>query len=228
MIKLLIVISNDNKLNVVLKHHKLNFNIITYGSGTASKSLLTYFGLDEVRKNVYFSLIPSYLEEKILTELKNKLNLNKIGQGIGFTISLKSSNKFIKDILDKKEIVMENSNNYELIVTIVKEGYSESVMNAAKRVGATGGTVIYGRSLGSSRTILTNLQVEPEKDVVLNIVKKEIKNKVMESINKETGIKSDANGILLSLPIDNVIGLSEENDWINIKYLIKSNYNKGE
>ena len=225
MIKLLIVISNDNKLNVVLKHHKLNFNIITYGSGTASKSLLTYFGLDEVRKNVYFSLIPSYLEEKILTELKNKLNLNKIGQGIGFTISLKSSNKFIKDILDKKEIVMENSNNYELIVTIVKEGYSESVMNAAKRVGATGGTVIYGRSLGSSRTILTNLQVEPEKDVVLNIVKKEIKNKVMESINKETGIKSDANGILLSLPIDNVIGLSEENDWINIKYLIKSNYN---
>ena len=209
MIKLLIVISNDNKLNVVLKHHKLNFNIITYGSGTASKSLLTYFGLDEVRKNVYFSLIPSYLEEKILTELKNKLNLNKIGQGIGFTISLKSSNKFIKDILDKKEIVMENSNNYELIVTIVKEGYSESVMNAAKRVGATGGTVIYGRSLGSSRTILTNLQVEPEKDVVLNIVKKEIKNKVLESINKETGIKSDANGILLSLPIDNVIGLND-------------------
>lgn len=209
MIKLLIVISNDNKLNVVLKHHKLNFNIITYGSGTASKSLLTYFGLDEVRKNVYFSLIPSYLEEKILTELKNKLNLNKIGQGIGFTISLKSSNKFIKDILDKKEIVMENSNNYELIVTIVKEGYSESVMNAAKRVGATGGTVIYGRSLGSSRTILANLQVEPEKDVVLNIVKKEIKNKVMESINKETGIKSDANGILLSLPIDNVIGLND-------------------
>lgn len=209
MIKLLIVISNDNKLNVVLKHHKLNFNIITYGSGTASKSLLTYFGLDEVRKNVYFSLIPSYLEEKILTELKNKLNLNKIGQGIGFTISLKSSNKFIKDILDKKEIVMENSNNYELIVTIVKEGYSESVMNAAKRVGATGGTVIYGRSLGSSRTILTNLQVEPEKDVVLNIVKKEIKNKVLESINKETGVKSDANGILLSLPIDNVIGLND-------------------
>ena len=209
MIKLLIVISNDNKLNVVLKHHKLNFNIITYGSGTASKSLLTYFGLDEVRKNVYFSLIPSYLEEKILTELKNKLNLNKIGQGIGFTISLKSSNKFIKDILDKKEIVMENSNNYELIVTIVKEGYSEAVMNAAKRVGATGGTVIYGRSLGSSRTILTNLQVEPEKDVVLNIVKKEIKNKVMESINNETAIKSDANGILLSLPIDNVIGLND-------------------
>lgn len=209
MIKLLIVISNDNKLNVILKHHKLNFNIITYGNGTASKSLLTYFGLDEVRKNVYFSLIPSYLEEKILTELKNKLNLNKIGQGIGFTISLKSSNKFIKDILDKKEIVMENSNNYELIVTIVKEGYSEAVMNAAKRVGATGGTVIYGRSLGSSRTILTNLQVEPEKDVVLNIVKKEIKNKVLESINKETGVKSDANGILLSLPIDNVIGLND-------------------
>ena len=57
MIKLLIVISNDNKLNVVLKHHKLNFNIITYGSGTASKSLLTYFGLDEVRKNEVINIL---------------------------------------------------------------------------------------------------------------------------------------------------------------------------
>lgn len=211
MIKLLIVINNDDKLKLILKHHKLTFNLLTYGSGTASKSLLTYFGLDEVKKNIYFSLIPSYLEEKLLNEIKNKLRLNCIGNGIAFTISLKSSNKFIKDILDKKELVMENS-NYELIVTIVKEGFSENVMNAAKKVGAGGGTVIYGRSLGSSRTILANLNVEPEKDVVLNIVPKDIKKMVMESINKETGIKTDANGIIMSLPVDNVIGLSEEND----------------
>lgn len=211
MIKLLVMIyNNEKKLKNILKKYKLNFNVMTYGSGTASLSLLTYFGLDKVKKNLYFSLIPSSLEEKVLQELETKLNLKQIGEGIGFTISLTSSNKFIKDILDKEGDKMENKDEYELIITIVKEGYSDLVMQAAKKEKATGGTVIYGRSLGSSRTILANLTIEPEKDIVLNIVPKEIKKQVMESINKETGVKTEARGLIMSIPIDNVIGLHEE------------------
>ncbi len=211
MIKLLVMIyNNEKKLKNILKKYKLNFNVMTYGSGTASLSLLTYFGLDKVKKSLYFSLIPSSLEEKVLQELETKLNLKQIGEGIGFTISLTSSNKFIKDILDKEGDMMENKDEYELIITIVKEGYSDLVMQAAKKEKATGGTVIYGRSLGSSRTILANLTIEPEKDIVLNIVPKEIKKQVMESINKETGVKTEARGLIMSIPIDNVIGLHEE------------------
>lgn len=211
MIKLLVMIyNNEKKLKNILKKYKLNFNVMTYGSGTASLSLLTYFGLDKVKKSLYFSLIPSSLEKKVLQELETKLNLKQIGEGIGFTISLTSSNKFIKDILDKEGDIMENKDEYELIITIVKEGYSDLVMQAAKKEKATGGTVIYGRSLGSSRTILANLTIEPEKDIVLNIVPKEIKKQVMESINKETGVKTEARGLIMSIPIDNVIGLHEE------------------
>ena len=211
MIKLLVMIyNNEKKLKNILKKYKLNFNVMTYGSGTASLSLLTYFGLDKVKKSLYFSLIPSSLEEKVLQELESKLNLKQIGEGIGFTISLTSSNKFIKDILDKEGDKMESRDEYELIITIVKEGYSDLVMQAAKKEKATGGTVIYGRSLGSSRTILANLTIEPEKDIVLNIVPKEIKKQVMESINKETGVKTEARGLIMSIPIDNVIGLHEE------------------
>ena len=211
MIKLLVMIyNNEKKLKNILKKYKLNFNVMTYGSGTASLSLLTYFGLDKVKKSLYFSLIPSSLEKKVLQELETKLNLKQIGEGIGFTISLTSSNKFIKDILDKEGDMMENKDEYELIITIVKEGYSDLVMQAAKKEKATGGTVIYGRSLESSRTILANLTIEPEKDIVLNIVPKEIKKQVMESINKETGVKTEARGLIMSIPIDNVIGLHEE------------------
>lgn len=211
MIKLLVMIyNNEKKLKNILKKYKLNFNVMTYGSGTASLSLLTYFGLDKVKKSLYFSLIPSTIEEKVLQELETKLKLKQIGEGIGFTISLTSSNKFIKDILDKEGDMMENKDEYELIITIVKEGYSDLVMQAAKKEKAAGGTVIYGRSLGSSRTILANLTIEPEKDIVLNIVPKEIKKQVMESINKETGVKTEARGLIMSIPIDNVIGLHEE------------------
>lgn len=212
MIKLLVLIFNDEKkLKLILKKYKLTFNIMTYGMGTASKSLLKYFGLDEVKKNIYFSLIPSNCENNILFDIKNKLKIKEIGKGVGFTISLTSSNKYIKDSLVKEDVNMVKSeSSYDLIITIVKEGYSDLVMQAAKKEGCTGGTVIEGRSLGSTRTIFMDLVLEPEKDLVLNIVPCNIKKNVMESINKSCGIKTPARGLLISLPIDNVVGLEDE------------------
>lgn len=211
MLKLLIIIFNDEKkIKTIFKKYKLNYNCMTYGTGTASKSLLNYFGLNEIKKSIYFSLIPSNIEKNIFMDIKNKLKIKEIGSGISFTISLTSSHKFIKDNLIKGEFNMiSDNNNYELIVTIVKEGYSDQVMQAAKKVGCTGGTVIEGRSLGSTRTVFMNLSIDPEKDIVLNIVSKDIKRKVMENINKECGVKTDARGLIIALPIDNVLGLQE-------------------
>ena len=51
------------------------FNITTYGEGTASSSVLEYFGLEEVKKYVYFSLTPhNFLQ---IYEL-NKKSLNYV------------------------------------------------------------------------------------------------------------------------------------------------------
>ena len=211
MIKLLIVIFNDEKkLKHLFKKFKLSYNVMTYGSGTASASLLNYLGLDSIKKSIYFSLISANFEKDIFEYLKNKMNLKEIGKGIAFTISLTSSNKFIKDNLIEGDDYMENNNSsYELIVTIVKEGYSDLVMQASKKVGCNGGTLIEGRSLGSARTIFMDLAIEPEKDIVLNIVSSDIKRRVMESINETCGVKTEARGLIFSLPIDSVLGLQE-------------------
>lgn len=212
MIKLLVIIFNDEKkLKTIFKKYKLSFNAMTYGSGTASLSILKYFGLDEVKKSIYFSLIPRSIENNILLDLKSKLKIKDIGKGVAFTISLTSSNKYLKDSLIKGSETVENKeSSYELIITIVKEGYSDLVMQAAKKAGCMGGTLIEGRSLGTTRTIFMDLVVEPEKDLVLNIVPLSLKRKVMESINESCGIKTDAHGLLISLPIDSVVGLQEE------------------
>ena len=210
--KLLVIIFNDEKkLKSLFKKHKLIYNAMTYGSGTASSSLLQYLGLDEVRKSLYFSIIPNNLEDIIFKELDSKLKIKEIGKGIGFTISLNMGSKFISDSYNVGEIVENKEIDYELIITIVKEGYSDLVMQAAKSKGCTGGTVISGRSLGSSRTVFMDLAIEPEKDIVLNIVSKDITKKVMAEITKLAGIKTDARGLLISLPIDKVLGLNDVN-----------------
>lgn len=210
MIKLLVVIYNNEKiLRLLFQRYGLNYKIMSYGEGTASSNVLEYLGLNKIKKNIYYTLINSSQEKYILNDLKIWCNIEKKGKGIAFTISLASSSKFIKDNLDTGDKVEKVKSEYELIVTIVSEGYSDYVMSAANKEGCSGGTVIKGRSIGSHGTIFMDLSLEPEKEMVLNIVKKDIKKKVMERITKECGIKTEARGVLLSFALDNVIGLQE-------------------
>ena len=52
-----------------------------------------------------------------------------------------------------------------------------------------------------------DISLEPEKEIVLNIVPTTIKKQVMERITKECGIKTEARGVVISMPLDNVVGI---------------------
>ena len=73
--------------------------------------------------------------------------------------------------------------DYELIVTIVNAGFSQSVMDAARSAGARGGTIVRGR--GSAN---------PEAE--------EFFNNTMQAIYKESGIAQEGQGIAFSLPVE--------------------------
>jgi nitrogen regulatory protein PII len=84
-------------------------------------------------------------------------------------------------------------------------------MDSAKRVGAGGGTLIKGIGLGTAEaTKFLGITIEPEKDIVLILTEKEEKRKVMEEITKDVGLAQEGRGICFSIPVDNVVGLSEK------------------
>lgn len=218
-IKLLFVILDDGfdkTIKSIFNKYDINVKIVTYGMGTASPSLLDYFGLIETRKNIYIGVIPSYSQEKILNHLNKEFNIDNPGTGIAFTVPISSSNRYLSMVFedDKKEkekAIMGSDEKYHLIITIVLEGHLEQVMNAAKRVGATGGTVIRGRGLGNKEAVkFLGLELEPGREVVLNIVVEKIKTKVMEEITKAVGIKTKGKGVCISLPVDAAIGFKEK------------------
>ncbi len=205
---------NDRRINSILNKFGVKVKTITNASGTASPSILDYFGLLETRKDVYLAIIPDCLEHKILTKLKNTFRFEQIGTGITFTIPITSSNKFLVDQFkkseaeEKKETMKLEENKYHLIITIVLEGYLEQAMSAAKKAGATGGTVIKGRGLASViPTKVLGFNIEPEREVILNVVEDENKTKVMEEITQAVGIKTNGKGVCIALPISDAIGL---------------------
>ena len=210
MIKVLGIIYNNEKLlKMLFLKHNLKYQVMVNGDGTASNSVLAYFGLEKVDKKIYFTIINDEIERKIIPELKTWCKLPNIGVGIAFSFSLNGLSKFILNDIKEEDNYMKKENDFDLIVTIVNEGYSDLVMSAAYKEGCSGGTVIDARSLGSKRTLFMDLSIEPEKEIVLNIVKKDIKKSVMERISKECGVKTDGRGILFSIPLDKVIGIQE-------------------
>jgi len=215
----LITIIDKNKEEKIVRSYKkfkLPFQVIHSGVGTASSSLLEYFGLNEVKKDIILSIIPEGFEGKILYQLYHEYHIYKPGQGIAFTIPISSSSRYLLDeankIVKSKEVIkMIQNKNYQLILTIVNEGYSEEIMNGAKKMGAGGGTVIHGRGLGSKEaTKFLGISIEPEKDVILILTEKEKKDQIMNEINQKAGLSTGGQGICFSIPVDTVIGLDKD------------------
>ena len=101
--------------------------------------------------------------------------------------------------------------NHEAIFCIVNSGYSEAVMDAAKRFGARGGTVINARGTASKEAeTMFHITIEPEKEIVMILVPTKIKDDVLHALYKEVGLETPGQGIAFSMPVDGVVGVSNE------------------
>ena len=99
---------------------------------------------------------------------------------------------------------------HEAIFCIVNAGFSDSVMDAAKEFGARGGTVIHARGTANSEAEkLYKITVQPEKEIVMILVPKKIKNDILHALYKAVGLNTAGQGIAFSLPVTEVVGINE-------------------
>ena len=205
--------SSEKKYLDLLNKYNIGFKALTYGVGTASSSLLDYFGLNEVDKIIVLAVLPLSTGRHILKYVKSYFKISEPGKGIAFTIPLSSSTKYMEEFYKNErmeKIEMEEVNKH-LIITIVNEGFAEMVMNAAKKAGATGGTTINGRGLETEKIIrFLGISIEPERDVVLILTDDNKKTPIMNEIVSSCGLKTLGAGICFSIPVDNVAGLVED------------------
>ena len=189
------------------------------GKGTASSEIMDTLGLGGSDKGILISTVPESFGSAMLFKLHSELRLDAINSGIAFTIPLNSASKLIVDMMNH---TAENSENdvkrkgdnimanydYALILAIVNRGFSDDVMDAARSAGAGGGTVIHSRSIGSEEaSSVWGLGLQEEKDMVLILAETESKVNIMKSIGERCGVSSKANGTVVSLPIDSVMGI---------------------
>ena len=104
---------------------------------------------------------------------------------------------------------MENSIKTDMVMVIVNKGFSGEVMDVARAHGATGGTILSGKGTGGEKAQkFFAMSLQEEKEVVMILVKEEIRADVMRAIATEFGLDSPGRGIVFSLPVEETIGLN--------------------
>lgn len=193
----------------------LPVSVITVGSGTASSEILDYFGLDGSEKSVLFHFITDTTWSTVKRQLRMKMKIDIPGVGIAFLVPLSSigGTKALNYLTCGQEFVKGEESalkdtKYELLVAIANQGYTEQIMNAARKVHAAGGTIIHAKGTGSQMAEkFMGVTLVPEKEMVFIVVRKEQKNDIMRAIMEEAGTGTKAGAVVFSLPVTDTAGM---------------------
>ncbi len=102
---------------------------------------------------------------------------------------------------------------HEAIFCIVNSGYSEAVMDTAKKLGARGGTVINARgTAGKEAETFFHITIQPEKEIVMILVPASLKDSLLHALYQDVGLDSAGQGIAFSVPVDGVVGIAGEQE----------------
>ena len=208
----------------LLKKEGVLFHTIMLGRGTARKAVLNYLGLGETEKDIVISSIRTEGGNKALKRLMQSMRLDAPGRGIAFTILIGSvggaktlaylngteiSDKDDRETASKYEVNEMDNHAHSLVITIVNRGFSDKVMEAATKAGARGGTVLNARGAGHEEAEkFFGITIQPEKEVVLILVKKEQKQAVMQEICKGAGLSTPGHGFSIGIPVEDVLGVA--------------------
>ena len=190
---------------------------VSLGHGTARTEMLDLLGLGETSKDIVFSFAPESAVNPLLNHLADRLKMRYPGKGIAFAIPLSSvSGRMYRALtepdysdIERMSTDMACPGKYELVVVLANRGYTDLIMEAARQVGAPGGTALNTRGLSTEDVEqFLGISIQAEKELVFLVVPTEKRQDIMQAISHEAGLKTPAKGIVLSLPVSHAIGLA--------------------
>ena len=97
---------------------------------------------------------------------------------------------------------------YQVIVCIVNNGFADEAMDAARAVGARGGTVMSARGTANIEAEKAfQIQIQPEKEMIMILVSEDIKEDVLHALYRSVGTHTPAHGIAFAMPVDSGVGI---------------------
>ena len=197
----------------VLEANRAQLILSLLGRGTAMKEHLLLYGLEATEKAVICTVAGGEQTRQIIKSAKRRLFIDIPGNGILMAIPVKSVGggrtlAYLTDNAVPDGGMPEMKFDHELIVVVLNEGRTDMVMNAARRAGAGGGTVLHAKGTGAKRgDKFFGVSLADEKEMIFIVSKSAEKSAIMKAIAEDAGPGTPAGAICFSLPISAVAGL---------------------
>lgn len=192
---------------------------VLLGEGIGYTGHGSFFGIKyDTEREVVMSLIPKDNVTSALNRLVENLKLNEPYSGISFTLDVlkvvgavhlleRQKSKTTKHS-EPADMADEKSTQFNLIVSIVNKGKCDIIVDASRKAGAEGGTIMHGRGTGiHEQAKLFSIPIEPEKDIILTLVPRDKTDEVMETIVKDAELDQPGTGVAFILPVEQTAGI---------------------
>lgn len=179
------------------------------GRGTASSEVLDLLGFGTPERDILLSLAGAPAANALLYELCHEQHRAARAKGIVFSAPLTAMNNLAAAVLagtapprnGGKE--MQSEKRYSLILAAVNQGCTEMVMKTARAAGARGGTVIRTRWTGlESAEAFHGITLQSEKELIAIVAENEARGAILEAVNAQHGLRSEAEAVLCSLALE--------------------------
>ena len=198
-----------SKVLKIAKQNGIPNAAVFLGTGTAKSRILEFLELTDIRKEIVLMMAEKQVMEAVLKSIDDEIVFYKPNHGIAFTMPLSALLNFMGCKRKDKSDVKADGVMYKSIITVVERGKAELVMEAATEAGARGGTIIKARGAGAYEAgKLFNMEIEPEKEIVLILAEAAAYEKIAESVYNRLEIGKEGNGIIFCQDVSTVYGIS--------------------
>ena len=187
------------------------------GKGTATSEIMDILGLGSSEKDVVLSCAAASAAHRLLRLLDSDLRRSVKGSGLIFSLPVSGMSSLVANLNaylaanikaeEKEEADLERTENSLILITCSR-GSTDDVMATARANGARGGTVVKARLAGlEDLEQAYNTELQEDREILAILVPTEHRGAIMEAVNSEHGLHSEAQTILCSLPVDDVVRL---------------------
>ncbi len=168
----------------------------------SGSGLALAFGFGESRCDILLILAEKEKADRIYSSIIEELK----GQHSGFgTIMMLNAGSLIKTgNIQGETTAMADNTQRELVAVILNRGFADDAMEAARKAGAGGGTVV--NAMGTAReddATFFGVHIVPEKEMLLIAVDSDKKESILQAIRTLDCLSQPGSGIAFTMPIEN-------------------------
>jgi hypothetical protein len=195
-----------------LRKNGIGFHMQTTAVGTAPSEMMDIFGLGTNDKDIVISFAPEGIINSYVLNIHSGLDGSYEYGGLMICVRLSAISRITSELVNRasREInptggkkKVKSGQKHQLILVSVNQGYTDAVMETARAAGAMGGTVLRARLAdGSVMDRVGETEVQQEREIITIFSPAGTAAKIMEEINRAHGALSEANGMVMALPVD--------------------------